>query len=72
VRSYAPRALEGAREKGGRARSSAEQQDAACVAVQPMREARALLGVEAQRIEQRVEMARRAGAALHREPGRLV
>ena len=65
-------ALERAGEERRRARGAAEQQNAAGVAVEPMGKTRPLLGVEAQRVEQPVEMARGAGAALHGEPGRLV
>ncbi len=63
---------EGLGERGGGKARLGDQQAAGGVLVEPVHQARALAVGVAQHVEHAVEMARGAGAALHREPHRLV
>ncbi len=64
--------LEGAGERGRGAGRAGEEQHARGVAVEAVDEPRLLGGAEAQRLGEAVDVAAGAGAALHREPRRLV
>src|SRR3546814_18248310 len=59
-------------EEGRRARGPREQQGSARVLVEPVDELGAAFGIELKRVEQPVDMIVRLGAALRRQPRRLV
>ena len=65
-------AAEGAGQPGGGLGGAAEDQHARGVAVEPMHQAGALLGLELQGVQHGVEVAQDARAPLHRQPMRLV
>ena len=58
--------------RGRREPGLGHQQAPGCVLVEPVHQARPLAGAVAQHIEHAVDVAHGAGAALHREPHRLV
>ncbi len=62
----------GAGEEGRRGRGARDQENARGVLVEPVHQARPLGAVEAQGVEQAIDMAPGLGAALRRQPGRLV
>jgi hypothetical protein len=64
--------LEGAGKAGGGTGTAREQQDARCVAIEPVHETRTILAFEAQGVQHAVHVPRLTRSSLHRKPGRLV
>src|SRR5205823_14696165 len=55
-----------------RRRGAGDQEGPRGILVEPVNEARTLVEVEAQRVEEAIDVSPSLGATLHREPGRLI